>query len=87
MCIRDRYWVDTTLWMLRKGDSWDVAGNLLKTVSISDVKKVQGIWTYHNILVTNHKTKHETIFDFSEIDYQKELSDDIFTQESLVNGL
>jgi outer membrane lipoprotein-sorting protein len=82
-----KYWVDAKLWMLRKADSWDVAGNRLKTVTIRDIKKVQGIWTYHQILVNNHKTKHQTTFNFSEIDYQNELSDAVFTQETLVNGL
>jgi len=81
-----KYWVDADVWMLRKADSWDAAGNHLKTVKISDIKKIQSIWTYHHILVKNHKTKHETIFRFTDIDYQKTLSDDLFTEEALVNG-
>ena len=80
------YWVDAKLWMLRKADSWDVAGNKLKTVEIKDFRKIQGIWTYHNIHVNNYKTKHETIFKFSEIDFKTDLDEEIFTKESLVNG-
>lgn len=82
-----KYWVDATIWMLRKADSWDAAGNHLKTTEISDIKKVQGIWTYHLITVKNHKTNHETIFRISDVDYQTELNDDTFTKEALVNGL
>ncbi|NQX96865.1 MAG: outer membrane lipoprotein-sorting protein [Flavobacteriales bacterium] len=82
-----KYWVDATYWMLRKADSWDIAGNKLKTVEISEIKKVQGIWTYHKILVNNHKTTHQTIFRISQVDYKKPLSDDLFTKESLVNGI
>lgn len=82
-----KLWVDAKIWMLRKADSWDVAGNHLKTIEISDVKKVQGIWTYHQIHVKNHKTNHETIFRLSDIDYQTEISDDTFTKGALVNGL
>ncbi|MBL4669054.1 MAG: outer membrane lipoprotein-sorting protein, partial [Flavobacteriales bacterium] len=82
-----KYWVDATYWMLRKADSWDIAGNKLKTVEISEIKKVQGIWTYHKILVKNHKTTHQTIFRISQVDYKKPLSDDLFTKESLVNGI
>ena len=73
--------------MLRKADLWDVAGNHLKTMNISDIRQVQGIWTYHKITANNHKTKHQTIFHFSDIDYLTELSDDTFTKEALVNGL
>lgn len=84
---KSKYWIDASLFMLRKAESWDVSGNFLKTVVISEIKEVQGIWTYHRIDVKNHKTKHETIFRFSEIDYEAILSDDLFTEEALVNGL
>lgn len=82
-----KLWVDAKIWMLRKADSWDIAGNHLKTIEISDVKKVQGIWTYHQIHAKNHKTNHETIFRLSDIDYQTEISDNTFTKGTLVNGL
>ena len=79
--------VDSKLWMLRKADSWDVAGNHLKTVTISDIKEVQGIWTYHQIIVKNHKTNHKTVFRISDIDYKTPLSNSTFSKETLVNGL
>jgi hypothetical protein len=82
-----KLWVDAKIWMLRKAESWDVAGNHLKTTLISDIKKVQDIWTYHKIEVKNHKTNHETIFRISDIDYKRVLNDDVFTKETLVNGL
>ncbi len=82
-----KLWVDASIWMLRKADSWDVAGNHLKTTAIKEIKKVQGIWTYHLIAVKNHKTAHETLFRISDIDYQTSLNDDAFTKEALVNGL
>jgi outer membrane lipoprotein-sorting protein len=82
-----KLWVDTKIWMLRKADSWDIAGNFLKTTEITDIKKVQGIWTYHQIHVKNHKTNHQTYFRISNIDYQTEISDNTFTKEALVNGL
>lgn len=82
-----KLWVDVNIWMLRKADSWDVAGNHLKTTEIKDITEVQGIWTYHLIEVKNHKTNHETIFRISDIDYKTTIDDDTFTKESLVNGL
>lgn len=81
-----KYWIDAEIWMLRKANSWDVAGNHLKTIQIMDVKKVQGIWTYHKIVAKNHKSGHETIFVNSDIDYKTNISDDTFTKEALVNG-
>ncbi len=82
-----KLWVDVTIWMLRKADNWDVAGNYLKTIEITDIKKVQGIWTYHKIYVKNHKTNHETTFHIDDVDYQTKISDDAFTKEALVNGI
>ncbi|NOR27276.1 MAG: outer membrane lipoprotein-sorting protein [Lutibacter sp.] len=82
-----KLWVDSKLWMLRKADSWDVAGNYLKTVVISDIREVQGIWTYHTIEVKNHKTSHETKFIASDIDYETVLGDHYFTKEALINGI
>ncbi len=82
-----KFWVDAKIWMLRKADSWDIAGNHLKTIEIKDIKKVQNIWTYHKIFAKNHKTNHETTFLISEIDYQTTISDDTFTKEAMVNGL
>jgi outer membrane lipoprotein-sorting protein len=82
-----KVWVDAERWILMKAESWDVAGNFLKTVAIKDFKKVQNIWTYHTIHVLNHKTKHETEFILKDVVYNGDLRDDYFTEEALVNGL
>lgn len=84
---KGKYWVDSKLFILRKAESWDIAGNFLKTVVIKDIKKVQDIWTYHTINVVNHKTGHETTFKTEQNDYQSVLSDDYFTEEALVDGI
>ncbi len=82
-----KFWVDSKIWMLKKAESWDVAGNRLKTIEIKDVREIQGIWTYHKIFAKNHKSGHETTFLNSDIDYETDITDDTFTKEALVNGL
>lgn len=82
-----KFWVDAKVWMMRKSESWDIAGNPLKTVNVSDIREIQGIWTLHRIDVQNHKTKHKTVFRFEDIDYSTALSDDYFTEEALIDGL
>ena len=79
--------VDNTIWMVRQSQFWDIKGNRLKTVSISNIKKVQGIWTQHNIDVENHKTGHSTKLIFSAVDYQSPVPDDIFTTNAIKRGL
>ena len=81
-----RQWVDAEIWMVRKAVFYDVRGKLLKTIHTRDIRKVQGIWTAHVLEVENHKTRHSTKFTFSDIDYQTEISDGLFTEQALRRG-
>ncbi len=80
-------WVDAEIWMVRKSEFWDVRGKTLKTIQSKEIRLVQGIWTSHRIEAVNHKTKHKTIFIFSDVDYRSEVKDDIFTERALRRGL
>ena len=73
--------------MVRSTKFWDTRGKLLKTIITKDIRQVQGIWTQHRIEVENHKTGHRTVFTFSEVDYAKGVSDDVFTQRMIRRGL
>lgn len=79
--------VDSKIWMVRRSKIWDIRGNLLKTVTISEIHKVQGIWSNHRIDVENHKTGHNTLFIFSLIRYQDKTNRKLFTQQALRRGL
>ena len=81
------YHVDSNIWMVRQSDHWDIRGNALKTINIRDIRLVQDIWSAHILEVNNHKTGHHTRFLFSDIDYSTEVTDEIFTQQSLRRGL
>jgi outer membrane lipoprotein-sorting protein len=80
-------WVDAQIWLIRKAQYWDVGGNLLKTTLITDVKPIQGIWTIHKLQAENHKTNHKTNILFKNVNYQVDVSDNIFTEESLERGV
>jgi len=79
--------VDDEIWIVRRSKFWDTNGNPLKTVQVGDIRKVQGIWTQHQIEVKNDKTGHSTKFIFSDVDYKSRVADDLFTQNSLRRGL
>ena len=79
--------IDPSNWISRKTEFWDINGNHLKTVSNQQIKKIDDIWTVTRIEVENHKTKHHTLLQFDNIDYQTEVDDDIFTQQHLRRGL
>ena len=78
--------VDPVIWMNRKSEMWDTGGNALKTIKISDIREIDGIWTAHEMEVKNHKTNHITRFHFADIDYITEVEDAIFEQRTLTRG-
>ncbi len=80
-------WVDPSNWIVIKGEYWDINLNPLKTLSIDDIRRVDGIWTRHRMQIDNHKTSHRTEFVFSEVDYDKPLSDKIFARQALTRGV
>lgn len=83
---RSRQWIDAEIWIFRKIEIWDVAGNELKTLTFNDIRKVQDIWTVHGIEAQNHKTGHRSLFTFSNVDYASEVSDSLFTPQALQHG-
>lgn len=80
-------WVDSQIWMIRKSDFQDTRGKPLKTTFTQDIKNIQGIWTPTRLEVNNHKSGHKTVFIFSDIDYQTEIRDDLFSERALRRGL
>ena len=80
-------WVDAEIWIVRKAQYWDVAGNLLKTTYAKEINKVQGIWTIQLLDAENHKTGHKTNIRFSNTSYQSGVADNIFSEESLTRGV
>lgn len=78
--------VDPEIWMVRRSEFWDERGRRLKTTSVRDVRRVDGIWTPHVIEARNHQTGHRTVFTFSEVDYEAPVPEDLFTERSLRTG-
>lgn len=80
-------WVDPSNWLVVKARYWDVKLNDLKTLRISDIRQVDGIWTRHHLEIKNHKTGHYTEFVFSEVDYQLPVKDQVFSRHALTRGI
>jgi len=79
--------VNPNNWIVIKTEFWDPKGKPLKTSRVSDIKLVDGIWTRHKRVVTNHMTGHKSVFLFSNVDYEKEIPNKLFTKRSLVRGI
>ncbi len=81
------FWVSTAHWMITKADYWDVKGKILKTLVASEIYEVDGIMTRHQLKVANHKTGHNTLFIFSDVDYNTPIKDGLFTKRAMKKGL
>ena len=57
-------WIDPEINIVRKSLFFDINGNRLKTIYVSDIRKVDGKWTRHLLRAENHKTGHQSIFRF-----------------------
>ncbi|MFT6052839.1 MAG: outer membrane lipoprotein-sorting protein [Halioglobus sp.] len=80
-------WVSSREWMIRKSDFWDTKGVLLKSLEVSKITQIEGIWSRMNLTMKNHKSGHKTHFVFSEVDYNSPIDDQYFTRSALVRGL
>lgn len=81
-----RGWVDSEIWMVRKSEFWDVRMNPLKTMHVSDIRQVDGIWTVHKMEVKNTKSGHTTVFTFADVDYEADVPEDVFSERALRRG-
>jgi len=80
-------YIDPEIWISRKGEYWDERMNRLKTIRVKEIRKVNGIWTAHRLEAENHKTGHRTLFEFSNVNYEEQVSDRLFTEQALRRGI
>jgi hypothetical protein len=59
-------WVDTKDFLIQKIDFYDRKGELLKTATFSDYKKIDGIWRVGKIDMKNYQNDKETILVWKE---------------------
>ena len=80
------FFIDAEIWMPRRVEYWNLAGQALKTVSLLEVRQVEGVWTAHRIEAENHRSGHRTNLIFRDVDYHSELDAELFTQPALSRG-
>ncbi|MCK7597755.1 outer membrane lipoprotein-sorting protein [Microbulbifer sp. CAU 1566] len=84
---RARWYVDPATHTIRRSENFDVQGNPLKTAIFTDVRKIDDIWTVHEITVDNHKTGHQTHLLISDVAYDTPLDDERFEERTLRRGV
>ena len=84
---RSEMWVRPDIWLMVKAKFYDKKGKFLKELTTGDIEQIDGIWTIKKMHMVNEKKKHQTIFTFSDIQYNTNLDDNIFSQRQLTKGI
>ena len=80
------FWVDESIWMARRAEFWDRRGRALKTITVGDIRQVDGIWTAHALNAVNEQSGHRTLLTLERVRYGFPVSDDMFTERALERG-
>ena len=80
-------WLAPSDSMLRKIELYDAkSGALVKTLSLKDIKTIDGVPTPHRLEMANVKKGSKTVMEMSDVKYNQGLSDDVFTERMLERG-
>ncbi|MFW6311961.1 MAG: outer membrane lipoprotein-sorting protein, partial [Nanoarchaeota archaeon] len=66
---------------------YDNDGKLLKTLTVKDYKKIDGIVTIIHSEMYNKQKDHKTILKIDEVEYNTGISEDKFTERQMKMGI
>ena len=83
---RTEMWARPDNWIMVKAKFYDKKGKYLKELTTSDYELIDDIWTVKKMHMVNEQKNHQTLFTFSNFEYNTGLEDDIFSQRRLTKG-
>ncbi len=82
--VKRKTWIDQERYVPLKEELFAKSGQLLKTTTLSDVKKIEGRWFPTKMIYKDElKSGDGTHFEFVSIEFNKEIPDYIFSKASL----
>jgi len=79
--------IDGSTWMPVEVEFVDVRSRPLKTIEVSSIERIDGIWTPGRISAVNHQTGHRTEFVFRDVEYTAGFDGSLFDARLLSRGL
>jgi outer membrane lipoprotein-sorting protein len=79
-------WVRKDTYVINAVDYYDRQDRLLKTLRVSGIEQIDGIWTARKMEMTTVQDQHSTVIDMSEIQFNMPLEDSLFTVAALERG-
>lgn len=83
-------WISKEKLVQMRGQVWETRGNRVKYFTASEVEQIEGIWTVKRlqaITTRNDRQEHASVLQIDSIDYNVDVSDDLFTTEAMQRGL
>jgi len=80
-------WIRQDTLLAMKVDFYDRKGALLKTLTVSEIKEQDGIWTAFRMEMDNVQEQHKTVIEMEEVRYNIGLEDSLFRVSTLERGL
>lgn len=81
-----RLWLGRDDQVVRKYEFADRAGQVVKTLLLSDIRDVGGIPAAHRLEMRNERAGSHTLVELTELKYNTGLDDEVFTQRRLEKG-
>jgi outer membrane lipoprotein-sorting protein len=79
-------WVRRDSGVIASVDYYDRQDRLLKTLRVSGIRQIDGIWTAQKMEMTNVQSKHSTLIEISGIQFNLPLEDSLFAVTTLERG-
>ncbi len=78
-------WQDN--WIGLKKEFYDREGELLKVLTVNEIEEIDGILTIIDTEMHNVQSDHRTILKTSEVEYNTEVDEDLFSERMMKRGI
>lgn len=80
-------WIRQDCLMVVKAEYYDKLNKLHRKLSISNIEKMQGLWTMHDMQMENVQTGHKTIISMNNQKFNVKVQTNLFTVSMLEKGI
>jgi len=86
MYSKVKRWIRKDALIAIKVDYYDRAGELMKTLTVPDIRQHDGIWTAFKMQMDNKQENHKTILEYKNIAYDIPVRENLFQVSTLERG-
>jgi len=87
---KSHLWIRKDNFVQVQGKIWVTRGNRIKFFSATELKKIDDIWTpmrLQMVTTRNGEREHSSVFEFSEVIYNEDTDESLFTTQAMQRGL